>query len=203
MVHALRGWGNGRIVPRGPLREEPRALLKRADVVALHRFPRPVETETETDEGRNARAFAEALERDVRALLDPKLGVKTHERDGLRTRNRAQTWSMVSGQPAVGEKNAQAPSRAARQAGRGAPARRRPRNGQHLPGPRSDGRRRAHAWRRHQPRGTRARAAAAHPAARSRNPTCGGRWRCRRTPPRARRGRPRLAPVSLSSRVDG
>ena len=71
MVHALRGWGNGRIVPRGPLREEPRALLKRADVVALHRFPRPVETETETDEGRNARAFAEALERDVRALLDP------------------------------------------------------------------------------------------------------------------------------------
>ena len=32
-------------------------------------------------------------------------------RTGHRTRNRAQTWSMVKGQPAVGEKNAQAPSR--------------------------------------------------------------------------------------------
>ena len=75
MVHALRGWGNGRIVPRGPLREEPRALLSRADVVALHHFPRRLEreteTETETDERNRARAFAEALERDVRALLDP------------------------------------------------------------------------------------------------------------------------------------
>ena len=28
----------------------------------------------------------------------------------LRTRDSAQTWSMVTGQPAVGEKNAQAPS---------------------------------------------------------------------------------------------
>ena len=123
-------------------------------------------------------------------------GVKIHGRLELRTRNRAQTWSMVNGQPAVGEKNAQAPSRAARQAGRGAPARRRPRNGQHLLGRRSYGRRRAHAWRRHQPRGTRARAAAAHPAARSRTPTCGGRWRCRRTPPLVRRSPPPRASVA-------
>ena len=94
------------------------------------------------------------------------------------------------------QKSAEAPSRAAQQAGRGAPARRRPRNGQHLPGRRSDGRRRAHAWRRHQPRGTRARAAAAHPAARSRTPTCDGRWRCRRTPPRARRSPPPHASVA-------
>ena len=57
MVHALRGWGNGRIVPRGPLREEPRALLSRADVVALHHFPRFVSNETETDE-RKARKSA-------------------------------------------------------------------------------------------------------------------------------------------------
>ena len=56
--------------------------------------------------------------------------VKTHGRDRLRTADRAQTWSMVTGQPAVGEKHAQAPNRAARQAGHGAPARRRPRNGQ-------------------------------------------------------------------------
>ena len=102
---------------------------------------------------------------------------------------------MVTGQPAVGEKSAEAPSRAAQQAGRGAPARRRPRNGQHLLGRRSDGWRRAHVWRRHQPRGTRARAAAAHPAARSRTPTCDGRWRCRRTPPRARRSPPPHASV--------
>ena len=72
---------------------------------------------------------------------------------------------------------------------------------------RSDGRRRAHARRRHQLRGTRARAAAAHPAARSRTPTCDGRWRCRRTPPRARRevarrSPPPHTPVSVSSRVD-
>ena len=72
MVHALRGWGNGRIVPRGPLREEPRALLSRADVVALHHFPRFVSNETETDERKSAqKRAAEALERDVRALLDP------------------------------------------------------------------------------------------------------------------------------------
>ena len=72
MVHALRGWGNGRIVPRGPLREEPRALLSRADVVALHHFPRSVSNETETDERKSAqKRAAEALERDVRALLDP------------------------------------------------------------------------------------------------------------------------------------
>lgn len=80
MVHALRGWGNGRIVPRGPLREEPRALLRRADVVALHHFPRrrgaratDPEPEPETDASRSARylAAAEALERDVRGFLDP------------------------------------------------------------------------------------------------------------------------------------
>ena len=71
-LHALRGWGNGRIVPRGPLREEPRALLSRADVVALHHFPRFVSNETETDERKSAqKRSAEALERDVRALLDP------------------------------------------------------------------------------------------------------------------------------------
>ena len=125
-------------------------------------------------------------------------------RGGVNTRtgrptNTKQVTDMEHGQgaaTAVGEKNAQAPSRAARQAGRGAPARRRPRNGQHLLGRRSYGRRRAHAWRRHQPRGTRARAAAAHPAARSRTPTCGGRWRCRRTPPLVRRSPPPRASVA-------
>ena len=109
------------------------------------------------------------------------------------TGHRHGAWSRGSQRKA---RKAQAPSRAARQAGRGAPARRRPRNGQHLLGRRSDGRRRAYAWRRHRPRGTRARAAAAHPAARSRTPTCGGRWRCRRTPPRARRSPPPHASVA-------
>jgi hypothetical protein len=78
MVHALNGWGNGRIVPRGPLREEPRALLRRADVVALHHFPRRRETlsateqETEPDASRSAQELAAlALERDVLRFLDP------------------------------------------------------------------------------------------------------------------------------------
>ena len=57
-----------------------------------------------------------------------KGGVNT--RTGLQRPNKdrvqACKWTMVTGQPAVGEKNAQAPSRAAQQAGRGAPARRRP-----------------------------------------------------------------------------
>ena len=65
MVHALRGWGNGRIVPRGPLREEPRALLSRADVVALHHFPRFVSNETETDERKSAQKRAAGVGRDV------------------------------------------------------------------------------------------------------------------------------------------
>ena len=101
---------------------------------------------------------------------------------------------------ASGRRNVRAPSRAAQQAGRGAPARRRPRNGQHLPGRRSDGRRRVHAWRRHQPRGTRARAAAAHPAARSRTPTCDGRWRCRRTASRSLAELAMSAPLSVMPR---
>ena len=89
---------------------------------------------------------------------------------------------MVTGQPALGGKNAQASSRAAQQAGRGAPARRRPRNGwSHPLGRRSDGWLRGRPGRRHQPQGTRARAAVAHPVAQSRTPTCDGRWRCRRT----------------------
>ena len=79
MVHALNGWGNGRIVPRGPLREEPQALLRRADVVALHHFPRRRETlsateqETEPDASELAaqELAALALERDVLGFLDP------------------------------------------------------------------------------------------------------------------------------------
>ena len=39
-----------------------------------------------------------------RRALSASQGVKTHGRDGLRTRDSAQTWSMVTGQPAVGEK---------------------------------------------------------------------------------------------------
>ena len=88
-------------------------------------------------------------------------------------------------------KKCTAPSRAAQQAGRGAPARRRPRNGQHPLGRRSDGWLRGRPGRRHQPQGTRARAAVAHPVAQSRTPTCDGRWRCRRMSPRARRSPPR------------
>ena len=82
--------------------------------------------------GRHERdATAGRHERHVRVRVAPSWRRRGDERtDGTACR----AWSMVTGQPAVGEKNAQAPSRAARQvAGRGAPARRRPRNGQHLP----------------------------------------------------------------------
>ncbi|GBG85199.1 hypothetical protein CBR_g39764 [Chara braunii] len=36
MVNALSPWGNGRTVPRGPLRENPATAIGRADVVAVH-----------------------------------------------------------------------------------------------------------------------------------------------------------------------
>lgn len=35
MVNGLTLWGNGRLVPRGPLRE-PLSVLRRADIVAIH-----------------------------------------------------------------------------------------------------------------------------------------------------------------------
>ena len=36
MVSALTPWGNGHLLPRGTLRERPRAALRRADSVVLH-----------------------------------------------------------------------------------------------------------------------------------------------------------------------
>ena len=78
-----------------------------------------------------------AVSRDASAKRE---GRGKNTRTGRPT-NTKQVTDMEHGQgaaTAVGEKNAQAPRRAARQAGRGAPARRRrPRNGQHLPGRRS------------------------------------------------------------------
>ena len=85
------------------------------------------------------------------------------------------------------ERLAALPSRQAAEHRRG---RRRPRNGQHPLGRRSDGWLRGRPGRRHQPQSTRARAAVAHPVAQSRTPTCDGRWRCRRMSPRAQRSPP-------------
>ena len=48
----------------------------------------------------------------------PSKGDKHTDGTLIRTRNRAQTWSMVKGQPAVGEKNAQALRRGGASSGR-------------------------------------------------------------------------------------
>ena len=72
MVNALAGWGSGRLVPRGPLRERPEDALARADVVALHHLRVARE--------RDPRAAA-TFERDVRAMVpEGRLVVATEMR---------------------------------------------------------------------------------------------------------------------------
>lgn len=84
MVNALAKWGNGRLVPRGPLREHPSLALRRADVVALHHH-RPIGTNRVHPRGGGAEDEGEddagAFEREVRSHMSPgALLVKTRMR---------------------------------------------------------------------------------------------------------------------------